>query len=509
MRLTEQEKQELDHLLWLDDMEQMQLSLYKFFQGAWAVLEPKTPLQDSWHYQYICEWLQMVASGEFKRRHPKCDGLIINVPPRSLKSTIVSVVFPCWCWVNDPSKRFIGASYALGLSEGLNVKRRDLIRSKWYQTRWGDRFRIKEDMDTKGRVDTDKTGSMFASGIGGVLTGIGGGILILDDPLNPEQAASDAERSRANRWTDETFLSRFDDPSTGVAVVVMQRLHSDDVTGMLQSKTDKWLTIKIPMECETDTEIVFPISGRKFVRKAGDVLTPDRNTAIVVEGLKLSPRKWAGQMQQRPAPKEGNIIKRSWVRYWGDPNDATSPALPSEFKRGLLSWDCTFKGKSDNDYVSGLCVGVRGADRFLIDRTYRQMSFTQTLAAIQAMKDKHSWAKEILVEDKANGPAIIDTLRSKVTGLIAINPKGDKRERLEAASYVVESGNWYFPHPSVCPWVEEFIENLVTFPAGKHDDDCDAFSQVETRLGKGGGATAFLEYYARILSKPEPEPVTS
>ena len=499
--LSPKEQKEYLQLLHLQEREELEESFYKFFMASWSTLEPRTKLVPSWHYEYVCEWLQMVESGEFKRRYPEADGLIINVPPRSLKSTIVSICFPAWCWLRDPSRKVIGASYALGLAIGLNLKRRDLVQSKWYQDRWSHIFKLREDQNTKDKFYTDKTGQMVAAGIGGVLTGIGGSILILDDPLNPEQAASDAERGRANRWTDETFLSRMDDPSTDVAVVVMQRLHEDDVTGYLQAKgNNKWVSLRIPMEAEDDEEIVFPLSGRRKLRKQGDVLTPSRNTSIVVSGIKLSPRKWAGQCQQRPAPKEGNIIKRSWIRYYNDPNDATSPYLPTEFKRGILSWDCTFKGGKDSDYVSGLCVGIKGADRYLVDRTYRQMSFTQTLTAITEMRAKHPWAKEVLVEEKANGAAVIDTLRSKITGIIAINPKGDKKERLEIASYVVESGNWYFPHPSICPWVDEFIDNLVTFPNAKHDDDADAFSQIESRMGKAGGVTAFLEYYNRILA---------
>ncbi|HWR15154.1 MAG TPA: phage terminase large subunit [Terriglobales bacterium] len=505
-KLTPEEKREVDQLLFAEETRQMELDLYKFFKVAWKILEPKTDLQDSWHYRYICEWLMLVANGQFKERYPEADGLIINVPPRSLKSTIISIIFPVWCWINDPSKRFIVASYALSLSTDFSVKRRALITSKWFQQRWGRKFQLREDQNEKAKFFNDATGQMVAAGVKGTLTGVGGNILVLDDPLNPEQAASDSDRATANRWTDDTFLTRKDDPSKDVAVLVMQRLHEDDVTGMLLAKKNKWVHLCIPLEAEQDTDIVFPISNKAFVRPKGNVLTPKRNTPIVVEGLKLSPRKFAGQFQQRPAPKEGNIIKRSWIRYWGDPNDANSPSLPSDFKRGLLSFDCTFKGKSDNDYVSGLAVGVRGADRFLIDRTYRQMSFTQTLQAITEMRKKHPWCKEILVEDKANGPAIIDTLRSKVPGLIAVNPKGDKKERLEIASYTVESGNWYFPHPSICPWVEEFIENLVTFPNAKHDDDCDAFSQVEMRLGKGGGGAAFLAYYDKLLMGEQPDP---
>jgi len=181
--------------------------------------------------------------------------------------------------------------------------------------------------------------------------------------------------------------------------------------------------------------------------------------------------------------------------------------LPEKFDRELQSWDCTFKNNADSDYVSGLVAGIKGADRFLLHRVYRQMSFTQTLNAILETKNTFSNTREILIEDKANGPAVIDALRQKIAGIIPVNPQGDKKERLEIASYAVESGNWYLPHPSRCPWVAEFIENLVTFPNAKHDDDADAFSQLENRVGKRGSIAAFLAAYEKMTGTAKKEPI--
>ncbi|MCU1303643.1 MAG: putative phage-related terminase [Candidatus Sulfotelmatobacter sp.] len=208
---------------------------------------------------------------------------------------------------------------------------------------------------------------MIAASVGSNITGKHGQILILDDPLNPEQAASNAERKQANTWFYDTFLSRRILPN-GLIIVVMQRLHEDDVTGMLLLENHKgealsWIHLKIPLECEENTELIYPVSKKEFVRKKGDILQKKRSTPSVVRNLKKKPKLFAGQFQQRPAPAEGNIIKRSWIRYWGDPSEASSPALPTEFDRVLQSWDCSFKGTNISDYVSGLVVGVKRKKR--------------------------------------------------------------------------------------------------------------------------------------------------
>ncbi len=515
-KLTEDEKLELDHLLEQERIADLARDLYQFFLEAWKILEPITPLQPSWHYKYICEWLVLVGTGKFRKLFPHAEGLIVNVPPRSAKSTLISIIFPVWCWINNPTHRFICASYALKLAIDHSIKRRALILSSWYQQRWGKKFSLREDQNTKEEFFNDKTGQMICASVGSNLMGKGGNILILDDPLDPEQAASDAERNAANKWFEGTFWSRANDHSKDVFIIVMQRLHEDDVTGnqLLKNKDcapgqENWIHVKIPLAAEDDTEIVYPVSKDKFIRPKGDILNPERNTPIVVTALKKKPKVFAGQFQQRPAPAEGNIIKRTWIKYWGDPHNPESPMLPGKFDRGLQSWDCSFKGNAKSDYVSGLVVGTKGPNRFLVDRKYKQMSFPETVKAILMTTGKYPWAREICIEDKANGPAIIDSLKQQMTGVIAINPRGDKKERLENASLSLESGNWYFPHPSKAPWVEEFIENLVTFPNARHDDDCDAWSQAENRIGQKGGPAAFLEAYDRMLkkkSKPEEAP---
>jgi hypothetical protein len=229
---------------WEKETREMEQDLAKFFRAAWPVLCPGRELIWSWHYDLLCEYLTLVKQRDLRR-------LIINVPPRTAKSTLATICFPVWVWLTQPEHNFLCASYAKELSTDHSLVRRQLLASEWFQNRWGADFVTGQGQDVKNQFDNSRRGQMIATSVGATVTGRGGDTLIVDDPVSATQALSDAERSGANTWFDNTLRSRLNDPATGAMVVIMQRLHEQDLTGyLLETEPDEWTLVRIPLEAE-------------------------------------------------------------------------------------------------------------------------------------------------------------------------------------------------------------------------------------------------------------------
>ncbi len=466
----------LIHQLYLQDAllkVQAEKSLRSYVEQAWPILEPETPFLRTWHIDLLVEYLEAVTAGEI--RH-----LLINVPPRSMKSLLVSVLWPTWEWIRRPGGRWIFASYADALAAKHSLDRRRVLQSTWYQTQWGHQVQLASDQNVKGEFHNTKRGVMIATSTGGSITGKGGDRIVVDDLHNTQQAESDAQRETALAYFRQTLWTRLDNKRTGAMVVVMHRLHERDLSVFCQDL--KFIHVCLPAETETRTEIVFPRSGRVQVCEPGDLLWPARDGRAELEAARqiLGAAAYAGQYQQQPAPAGGTIFQRGWFRYVDEP-----PPL----SQLTLSWDMTFKGTPDNDYVVGLVGGRHGADFYIIDRVKGQWSFTETCRQVEALARKHPQAATILIEAAANGPAIIDTLKQRLSGIVAVPPDGSKEARAQAVAPLVEAGNVYLlnprPHGRRIPerdWVDDLVDQLTTFPKGKHDDDVDALTQLLVRL---------------------------
>jgi predicted phage terminase large subunit-like protein len=465
-----------------------------FFREVWKVLEPGRELVWSWHYEMICEYLWLIREGLFKQQFGDALGLIINVPPRTAKSTLITVAFPVWCWLKHPERRFMCASYSGALAIEHSVKRRDLILSDWFATHFGARFRLKSDANQKMSFDNDRTGQMIATSVGGTATGKGGDVLIIDDPIDPEQAASDVERTKANTWIDTTVRTRRNNPASDVMIMVMQRLHEMDPTGYVMNQhPGKWVHVKVPLQstlvADNDGKLheethIFPVSGEVLTREVGNVLEPKRFPAHEVKSLQVTRLVWAGQYQQEPAPLEGNMIKVADVMYYGgkDPNTgADDIRLPARFDMVITSVDCAFKDLKTSDYVAIYTVGVRGPDRFVLNLVLDHLDepATEEITLIEAKRGAYK-AAHVLVEDKANGPAVIKALKKKIAGVHAIEPEGGKIARMFVACGAWQSHNWYLPRNA--SWVAAHIKSLTQFPNNAYDDDVDAMTQVEAWL---------------------------
>lgn len=450
-----------------------------FVRAAWPILEPVTQFSDNWHLDLIAEYLTLVRRREIRR-------LIINVPPRSMKSLTCSVFFPSWVWATEPHTRFICSSFADSLSIKHNLDRRTIISSPWYQSLWGNRVKLADDQNLKSEFQNEARGVMIATSTGGGITGKGGDIIIVDDPHNPLQALSDAERATALRHFDHTLSTRLDDPKRGAIVVVMQRLHEQDLTGHLLAKQG-WEHICLPAVAERHEVWKFPVTKRKPVeRQPGDLLWEARFPQEVLDNLKkdLGSYMFAGQVQQRPSPAEGGILKRHWWRFY--------EAMPERFDQVIQSWDMSFKDSKDSDYVVGQVWGRIGANKYLLDQVRDRLSFTKTVGAMRSLTERWPQAYLKLVEDKANGSAVIDTLRGEIGGIVAVNPQGGKLPRAQAGAPDLEAGNCYLPKNA--PWVDAYIEEAAQFPNGSNDDQVDAWSQAMARFRVAH--CGIVEYYA-------------
>ncbi len=473
-----------------------ELTLQVFVEEAWRILEPVSPLVWNWHLDLICEYLTLIRDEKFKTVCGDLEGIIFNVPPRTMKSLLITVFFPIWVWTTNPARRFMFASYSEKLSTQHSIFRRSIIESDWYQERWSDVFSLSRDQNVKSHYENSERGAMFSTGMQATATGMGGDVLIFDDPLNPEQAISQVEREAVNLRFDTTFRSRINDPATGVKIIIMQRLHELDLTGhVLARESSRWKHVSLPAVAENDKTWEFPESKEVKDQKAGDLLWPARLPQSFLSSQRVGMGSWAfnGQYQQTPAPLDGGIIKRQWVRFYRQ--------LPEKFEFMVQSWDCTFSGGQENDFVAGQVWGRFCGKYFMLPyRTYERLDFGPTMAAIKACHAKYPQAHAVLIEDKANGPAIISELQKEIAGVVAVNPEGGKLARAQATAPLWESGSIELPDPQLfgCHWVEDYLHNICTFPKAAHDDDVDATSQalIYMRNRLGGGIIDFYRQQA-------------
>lgn len=466
------------------------LDLEDFERQAWNIVEPDTPLQWNWHYSYLCEWLTLIASGEFRKQHPEWKGLIINVPPRSGKSTFATVCFPVWVWLKYPSRRFVFGSHTYDLAKYHNGKRNYLLQSLWFRERFSDRFGL----STSGvsLTQNDRTGRFQLAAIGGSQTGFGGLIAIGDDLLDRSKKRSVAVKKTTNDWLTSSFAKMLDDAVRGTFIHISQRLAVDDPTGHLlgedgsTGKKSDWMHIKIRREATEPEEYVFPISGRVVHRDKGDILQADRCPPMVVVSLKADTFTWANQEQQEPTPDTGAILNPNWLKYY-----RCSDPLPSFFQI-IVSIDCTFKDGDGTDMVALHKYGLSARMRILLDRRTERLNYPSTKQAakemargghtVQWLKEPMPSATQVLIENKANGPALAAELRDDPEfhlSVLEYEPgRSSKTERFVTAASDAQAGNCWFPTDA--PWIGQLRKTLCDY-AGEgsvpFDDDCDAWSQ--------------------------------
>ncbi len=466
--------------------------LREFVRRAWHQVDPSLLLWN-WHHDELCVHLEAVHRREIRT-------LVVNVPPGTSKSTIVSVLYPAWVWTEDPGHRWIAGTYDDQLALRDARRHRRLVASDWYQARWPHVAlpAAREESTAVGLWYNTRGGMRNSITVRSGATGKHGHTHLVDDPTDTHGAAqaSGKELAETIEWWDGTMSTRFCDPANAAAVLVMQRLHEADLAGHVARKPGA-VVLCLPMRYERNHPFRYgprTIAGRDY---AGDPRTVDgellhaaRFPDAVVRALELDlgPRGAASQLQQRPQPAGGGVFKEAWFRFWTElPPGGTF----------AISVDCTFKQTSDGSFVVFQVWYVLGGSFYLVDQVRARMDFATTVDELVAFCGRYPRAFKKLIEAKANGPAVVSALQARVPGLTLVEPEGGKEARANAVQPLVAAGNVYLPHPEQAryrtvdptdgrvgaPWVRsEFLPEVTTFPSAATDDQTDTMTQALNKL---------------------------
>ncbi len=441
---------------------------YSFVSASFPIVSPSAPFAHNWHIEAMAFALTRVLEGEIKR-------LIITVPPRSLKSICASVAFPAFVLGHDPTRRIICVSYAEGLARKHANDCRALMRSTLYR-RLFPNTRISQAKDTELEFATTLGGNRLSTSVGGTLTGRGGNFIVIDDPMKPQDAHSEAARESTKQWYSNTLLSRLDDKIKDTIVVVMQRLHLDDLVGHLLEQGG-WTHLNLPAIAESEHPILLG-PGRFHLRRPGDLLHPEREPQVVLDEFKQSMGSldFAAQYQQEPVAEGGNLIKWDWFSNYDKP-----PARQSG-DRIIVSWDTALSAKELSSYSACVVVQVKGETAYVLDVVRERLEYPDLRRKVIELHGRWRHAcnrYELVIENKGSGMSLIQDLRRDNIHAIKIDPDGDKVMRMNEQTARIEAGSVHLP--SRAGWLDEFRRELLAFPAGRYSDQVDAFSQALNR----------------------------
>lgn len=432
-----------------------------FIQKSFATVDPSADYRHNWHIDAIAWQLERCLAGEVRR-------LIITLPPRNLKSICTSVAFPAWALGQDPARRIIVASYSEDLARKHSRDCRAVIESPWYRAvfPW---TRIHHEKNTELEFMTTKRGFRLATSVGGTLTGRGGNIIIIDDPLKPSDAFSEAKRETVKQWYDGTLYSRLDSKMDDVIVIVMQRLHVDDLVGHVLEQ-EKWVHLNLPAIAEAPERIQIG-PGRFHARQPGDLLHPAHEPMEALERQKKVNGSYvfSAQYQQAPTPPGGGMIKWDWFRLY----DEAPTMEPND--RIIQSWDTASKAEEIHDYSVCTTWLEQGNSYYLVDVFRDRLEYPDLKRSVVEEARRHD-AGVVLIEDKGSGTHLIQELDDEGSPRpIPIMPEGDKVTRMSAQSARIEAGYVYLPKRA--PWLQDFQTEILQFPHGRHDDQVDSLSQ--------------------------------
>ncbi len=463
-------------------------------------LNPQTELAMNWHVEVIAAKLTAV-------RHGKIPRLIINLPPRHLKSLLASIAFPAWCLGHDPSAQILCVSYAQDLAGKLARDCRSIMMSPWYRRSFP--TRLAPHRQAVQEFITTRQGYRLATSNGGVLTGRGADIILIDDPLKPEEALSDAQRQAANEWFSHTLYSRLNDKRHGAIVIIMQRLHEDDLVGHVLAQ-EPWEVVRFPAIAEEDEvhQIETIWGPRTFTRRQGEALHPEREPLDTLDQIRhtVGEYNFAGQYQQSPAPLGGGMVKKEWFKFYGEKD------RPESFDRVVQSWDTANKTTDLSDYSVCTTWGIKGKNLYLLSVLRKRLEYPDLKRAVREQQRLFN-ANLVLIEDMASGTQLIQELI--VDGCYAVRsykPECDKVMRMHAQTALIEFGLVYIPETA--PWLAEYLHEMTVFPRGKHDDQVDSTAQFLEWFKKpmpSWGIYEFCRQQAAALAatqrSEEPKPV--
>lgn len=444
------------------------------------------------HLIYICDRVQALIEDRLDKQI-----LVLQMPPQHGKSQSITETLPSWYLGKFPERRVIEASYGEDLAQRFGRRNKEKIERFGKQL-----FGIELSKKTASATEFELSngiGSMISRGIMSGITGQPADLIIIDDPIKNRQEA-DSETYRERLWEEWLNSLKTRLSASGKVILIMTRWHEDDLAGrIIKEEGEKVEVINLPCEAE-ENDLLGRIPGESLFPEIGkdNEWLKQFKYSYINDSSGGGLRAWLALFQGRPTAQEGNMLKRHWWKYWkpkgmdlppvtvkmpnGELMNVYAEELPDYFDEQLQSWDCTFKDEKDNDFVCGQVWGRRLANYYLLDLHNDRMDIVQTIKAILIYTTKWPQTLMKLVEDKANGPAVIQLLRTRIPGLIAVTPEGGKIARASAVSTAIESGNVYIPHPALYPWVNQFLEQCSSFPQGKNDDMVDAMTQALNKL---------------------------
>lgn len=432
-----------------------------FIARSFRTVSPGPAYVHNWHIDAIAHALTRCYHRETRR-------LIITMPPRNLKSISASVAFPAWALGHDPQLRFTCVSYSHELAAKHARDCRAIMESEWYERTFPG-TRISRSKSAELEYETTARGSRYATSVGGTLTGRGGNFILIDDPMKPADAMSDVKRQAVKDWYDQTLSSRLDNKTSDVIVLIMQRLHVDDLVGHVLEK-EAWEHLDLPAIAETVQEVPIDV-GVTYTRQVGDILHEEREPKAVLDQLKVTmgSATFSAQYQQAPVPADGNLLRWEWFKTYAD--------IPRHAKI-YQSWDTASKTDELNDYTVCTTWAVDGQVYYLVDLYRQRLEFPDLKRQVIAYRDRFK-AEAIIIEDKGSGTALIQELRrSARCHPIPYAPREAKEMRVHGQSAVIEAGRVLLPRQA--SWLGDFRNEILAFPNGKHDDQVDSMSQFLT-----------------------------
>jgi predicted phage terminase large subunit-like protein len=429
-----------------------------FVDYVFGLLRPGIPFKPNWHIDAMAHKVSQVASGDVKR-------LIITVPPRNLKSIIASVALPAWYLGHNPSERVVAVSYSAELAKTHSNDFRRVVTDPVYQAVFPKMILSRE---TDSEIHTTLRGRRYATSIGGTLTGRGGNLFIIDDPLKPSDALSEVSRQRVIEWFGSTLSTRADDKQKARIVVVMQRIHVEDLVGHLLENEAGYEVLNLPAVAQSTATYDLG-GGRTHTREKGDLLHPAHEPAEVLRELKKSMGSmlFSAQYQQAPEPAGGKIIKRKMLQYY----TALEP-LPTD--RLVLSWDIALSEQEAGNYSVGIALLIRGDSYYVREVLRGKFPFGKLKDKIIDMNQRYGKKASLVIEDSPISMGLIQSLLEKHINVVEIKPDRDKQSRLISQIDLFEGGSVLLPKDA--PWLDAFVSELLSFP-GRHDDQVDALSQ--------------------------------
>jgi predicted phage terminase large subunit-like protein len=460
---------------------------HTFVFRCFLELNSSASFQPTPHIVTMAAKLQAVRDGRLKR-------LIVAIPPRHLKSLSASIALPAWLLGHDANAAIVNVTYGQELSDKFARDCRAIMTTSWYRALFA--TRLVSDRASLTELVTTAGGFRLATSVGGVLTERGADFIIIDDPLKPSDAMSESRRAAVNQWFDGTLYSRLNDKQSGVIVIVMQRLHEDDLVGHVL-KREAWEVLSFAAIAEADEKRAFdtPFGPRGFDREAGEALHPERESLETLRQIRaaIGEANFAGQYQQTPTPNGGGMVKAAWFpRY--RPED-----LPQIFDRIVQSWDTANKPTELADYSVCTTWGLKGPNFWLLNVLRKKLAYPELKRAVREQSEAFAPAV-ILIEDKASGTQLIqDLIADGLTSVTGCAPDGDKTMRLHAQTATIENG---FVHlPEAAHWLPDYLAEFMLFPNARYDDQVDSTAQALAWAKQRPAGHGMIESWRRLAEE--------